>query len=128
MKPRAVASSRRIGHRHQQAWKSMALEWPQDFEAQCADCGETDIRKLCCYRIAETRPALAQSEVYFVTLCERCLGEVSTDKAAERGYSVTRIVPSGEKPPAEPGPQRLRVLVITIAVVIGIIIVALFGR
>jgi hypothetical protein len=106
-----------------------AVEWPQEFEAQCADCGETDLRKLACYRIAESRPALTQSELYFVTLCERCLGTVATDKAAGRGYSVTRIVPSGEKPrPAEPGPLRLRALVVTIAVVIGIIIVALFGQ
>jgi hypothetical protein len=106
-----------------------SVDWPQDFDERCADCGETDIRKLCCYRIAEIRPARVQSEVYFVTLCERCLGEAATDKAAERGYSVTRIVPSGEKPrPAEAGPPRLRMLVVTIAVVIGIIIVALFGR
>jgi hypothetical protein len=106
-----------------------SADWPQEFEARCADCGETDIHKLSCYRIAETRPALAQSELYFVTLCERCLGAVARDKAAERGYSVTRIVPSGEKPrPAEPGPLRLRMLVVTIAVVIGIMIVALFGR
>jgi hypothetical protein len=107
----------------------MAIEWPQEFEARCGDCGETDIRKLSCYRIAASRPALAQSELYFVTLCERCLGEADSDKTAGRGYSVTRIVPSGEKQrPAEPGPLRLRMLVVTIAVVIGIIIVALFGR
>lgn len=95
---------------------------------RCDDCGQTDPALLCHYEIIATR-SKQPSEVYSITLCDRCLAEGERVKDRLHGYSVVRMIPINVNAlPSDLKMQWRRLLILTLLVLAVVAMATLFGR
>jgi hypothetical protein len=100
---------------------------PTDLSGRSNDCGRIDPALLCRQVIVATRTK-KPSEVYSMTLCNRCLAEGERVKHRLHGYSVVRMIPTHEKSlPSDPKAQWHRLPILTLLVPVMVAMAKPFG-